>query len=84
MTKQTFGLVEQFREVIARRVEEAGTIGEHEDYAVTDRKQDDLETVLLHVERLLRAAGRLPVDSPLDGVADEVRAAIAKANGSAA
>ncbi len=39
--------------------------------------------LLAALQRIIRAADRMPIDSPLDGIIDEARAAIARATGQA-
>jgi hypothetical protein len=39
--------------------------------------------LLAALQRIVRAADRMPIDSPLDGIIDEARAAIARATGQA-
>jgi len=57
----------------ARLVAHGGAI--HPDDAALIAAAPDL---LAALQRIVRAADRMPIDSPLDGIIDEARATIAK------
>ena len=62
----------------ARLVAHGGAI--HPDDAALIAAAPEL---LAALQRIVRAADRMPIDSPLDGIVDEARAAIARATGQA-
>lgn len=70
-------LVAPIRLLVERRLAEHATVGEHASYAATDALQSRIEAAARALEAVLRAADRMPGNNPLEGLADEAKAALA-------